>query len=108
MLAFLSPPDFLVGIDIALLSPSGLSARSGFTVGNYSECELKRIVAEKARLVVILMDSSKVDKSLPYTFATFEEADVLITSAPLPDELNRLAEEKNVRVILCGESDDKS
>ncbi len=95
-----------INIDIALLSPSGLSARSGFTVGNYSECELKRIVAEKARLVVILMDASKVDKSLPYTFATFDEADVLITSAPLPDELNRLAEEKNVRVILCGENPD--
>ena len=92
-----------INIDIAFLSPSGLSARSGFTVGNFSECELKRIVAEKARIVVILMDSSKVDKSLPYTFATFEEADVLITSAPLPDELNRLAEEKNVRVILCSE-----
>ena len=95
-----------INIDIALLSPSGLSARSGFTVGNYSACELKRIVAEKARLVVILMDASKVDKSLPYTFATFDEADVLITSAPLPDELNRLAEEKNVRVILCGENPD--
>jgi len=52
------------------------------------------------------MDASKVDKSLPYTFATFEEADVLITSAPLPDELNRLAEEKNVRVILCGDPSD--
>ena len=31
-----------INIDIALLSPSGLSERSGFTVGNYSECELKR------------------------------------------------------------------
>lgn len=88
-----------INIDIAFLSPSGLSARSGFSVGNYSECELKKIVVEKARLVVILMDESKVDKSLPYTFATFDEADVLITSTPLPDELVRLAEEKNVRII---------
>lgn len=88
-----------MNIDIAFLSPSGLSARSGFTVGNYSECELKRIVVEKARLVVILMDASKVDKSLPYTFATFDNADVLITSNPLSDELSDLAAAKNVKVI---------
>ena len=88
-----------INIDIALLSPSGLSDRSGFTIGNYSECELKRIVVEKARLVVILMDASKIDKSLPYTFATFDEADVLITNAPLPPELSAQAAAKNVRVI---------
>ncbi|MBQ7312748.1 MAG: DeoR/GlpR transcriptional regulator, partial [Clostridia bacterium] len=88
-----------INIDIALLSPSGLSARSGFTVGNYSECELKRIVVEKARLVIILMDSSKIDKSLPYTFCTFENIDVLITSSALPAEMDALARENGVRVI---------
>lgn len=92
-----------INIDIALLSPSGLSARSGFTVGNFSECELKRIVAEKARLVIILMDSSKIDKSLPYTFGTLDIADVIITDTSLPDELVALAEEKNVRVINISE-----
>ncbi len=92
-----------INIDIALLSPSGLSARSGFTVGNYSECELKRIVVEKARLVIILMDSSKIDKSLPYTFGTFENIDVLITSSALPAELDVLARENGVRVINVAE-----
>lgn len=92
-----------INIDIALLSPSGLSARSGFTVGNYSECELKRIVVEKARLVIILMDSSKIDKSLPYTFCTFENIDVLITSSALPEELDVLARENGVRVINVSE-----
>ena len=88
-----------INIDIALLCPSGLSARSGFTVGNYSECELKKVVAEKARLVVILMDASKIDRSLPYTFATFQTAHVLITNAPLPPELAIAARENRVEVI---------
>ncbi len=88
-----------INIDIALLSPSGLSARSGFTVGNYSECELKRLVVEKARLVILLMDASKIDKSLPYTFCTFENIDVLITSSVLPEELAAQARENGVRVI---------
>lgn len=88
-----------INIDIAFLSPAGLSSRSGFTVANYSECELKKMAVEKARLVVILMDESKIDKSLPYTFATFEDADILITSSPLPAEMKKLAKEKGVRII---------
>jgi len=73
--------------------------RGGFSVGNYSECELKRIVVSKARLVVILMDSSKIDKSMPYTFCDLSRANVLLTDAPLPDELARYAAEEKVRVI---------
>ena len=88
-----------INIDIALLSPSGLSDRSGFTVGHYSECELKRIVVEKARLVIILMDASKIGKSLPYTFCNFDRADILITDAPLPPELKQLAVERDVQCI---------
>ncbi len=92
-----------INIDIALLSPSGLSARSGFTVGNFSECELKRIAAEKARLVVIMMDASKIDKSLPYTFANFDIADILITNTVLPYELSELARKNDVTVINVSE-----
>ncbi|MBQ7923542.1 MAG: DeoR/GlpR transcriptional regulator [Clostridia bacterium] len=88
-----------VNIDIAFLSPSGLSLRGGFSVGNYSECELKRIVVAKARMVIIMMDSSKIDKSMPYTFCDLTRADILITDAQLPDELAAYAREENVRVI---------
>ncbi len=88
-----------INIDTAILSPSGLSAGSGFTVGNSGECELKRVVAEKARLVIILMDSSKVEKALPYTFAPVSRAGILITDAPLPATLAEAADANGVRVI---------
>ena len=38
-------------------------------------------------------------EGLPYTFATFDNVDVLITNAALPEDLQALAEEKNVRII---------
>lgn len=88
-----------VNIDIAFLSPSGLTAKSGFTGGNYSECELKRAVVEKARLVVMLMDSSKTDKCLPYTFCTMKDINVLITDGDIVGELFDQAEEHGVEVI---------
>ncbi|MBQ7826999.1 MAG: DeoR/GlpR transcriptional regulator [Clostridia bacterium] len=87
-----------INIDIALLSPSGLSGRSGFTGGNYAECELKRAVVEKADRVIMLMDSSKIGRSLPYTFCTLDRVSILICDAPLPEDLAREAERCGVVV----------
>ena len=95
-----------INIDIAFLSPSGLSAKSGFTGGNYSECELKRVVVEKARLVVMLMDGSKCDKSLPYTFCQMDQVHVIITDSPLPEALTESAKEHGVRVIDVSAGDE--
>ena len=94
-----------INIDIAFLSPSGLSLKSGFTGGNYSECELKRVVVEKARLVVILLDGSKFDKSLPYTFCHLDQVHVIITDSPLPPELTDEAMAHGIRVINVAEED---
>lgn len=88
-----------MNIDIAFLSPTGLSLSGGFTCGNYSDCELKRMVARKARVVVMLMDKTKNDKTLPFTFCDMSDVDVLVTDAPLPDDLAKLAKENGCRVI---------
>ena len=88
-----------VNIDIAFLSPSGLSLKSGFTGGNYSECELKRVVVEKARLVVLLLDSSKIDKSLPYTFCQLDQVHIIITDTPLPDDITEQIHRHGGRII---------
>lgn len=80
-----------INIDIAFIVPSGMSAENGMTCGNYIECELKSFIVEKARRVVVLMDKSKLDKSLPYTFCKLEQVDVVITDATLPDEIIRQA-----------------
>lgn len=92
---------FLTGIniDIAFLCPSGYSEQDGFTVANFNECELKRIVTEKARLVIMLMDSSKCGRALPYTFCTAADADVIITDRAIPETLISDAQVHGVRVI---------
>lgn len=89
-----------INIDIALLSSSGLASRSGFTGGNYAECELKRAVVEKADKIIMLMDSSKIGKSLPYTFCSLDKVSVLICDAPLPEELEAEAREYGVKVEI--------
>ena len=74
---------------------------NGFTCGNYSECEFKQLIIRKARKVVLLMDSSKIDKSLPYTFAEIGDVDAVITNRDLPPEIARLARERGTEIIIA-------
>ncbi len=90
-----------INIDIAFIVPSGMSAYNGLTSGNYIECELKKLVVEKARKVVVLMDASKLDKTLPYTFCGIGDIDVIISDRELPDDITALAVEKNVEIIIA-------
>lgn len=90
-----------INIDIAFIVPSGMSAYNGLTSGNYIECELKKLVVEKARKVVVLMDASKLDKTLPYTFCGIGDIDIIISDRELPDDITALAVEKNVEIIIA-------
>ena len=89
-----------INIDIAFIVPSGLSLKDGFTSGNYSECELKRMVVEKARRVVVLMDTSKLDRSLPFTFSSLEKVHTIVADKPLPDDITSAAKTAGVEIII--------
>ena len=90
-----------INIDVAFIVPSGVSAKDGFTCGNYTDCDLKKLVVEKARKVVILMDASKLNKSLPYTFCGIEKADVIISDEALPLDLNERAKKAGIEIIVA-------
>lgn len=93
--------DFIrnINIDIAFIAASSFSVDSGFTCGNFNECELKKAVVNKARHRVLMMDTSKLDKSMPYTFASLEEIDILICEKELPDNIKKLAQDKSVILL---------
>ncbi|MBQ8577000.1 MAG: DeoR/GlpR transcriptional regulator [Clostridia bacterium] len=90
-----------INIDIAFLTPSGLSLENGFSCGNYSECEFKQLLVKKARKIVLLMDSSKLDKTLPYTFARMEDIDAVITNRELPADITALAKNSGTEIIIA-------
>lgn len=86
-------------IDIAFIAPSGYSSNGGFTVGNYAECEVKRAIIKKANMVIMLMEQEKINKSLPFTFATLKDIDVIITNGELSKEFTKLALKARVNII---------
>ncbi len=94
-----------VNIDTALMATSGYSLSGGFTSGSFSERELKRKVIEKASRVVMLMDHSKIGRSLPFTFASLEEIDILVTDAPLPRDIAAEAKKHGVQIVVATEEE---
>ncbi len=90
-----------INIDIAFIVPSGFSLKNGLTSGNYSECELKRMVIEKARQVVVLVDTSKLDRSLPFTVCGLDKIHTIVANDYLPDDITEAAKAAGVNIIIA-------
>ena len=69
-----------------------------FTCGSQSEAEVKRQVIKKATNVIMLLDSSKIDKHTPYTFATLSDVNCMVVDKFFPKELRQTTEEMGNKV----------
>ena len=58
-------------------------------------------VIAKAAKVVMLMDNSKIGRSLPFTFANLSDIDMLVCDAPLPQEVAFELKAQNVDCIIA-------
>jgi DeoR family transcriptional regulator, fructose operon transcriptional repressor len=68
-----------MAIDVLFMSCDGLSFLHGLTTPYKEEYAIKRAMMKSARRVVALVDQSKFANSQMFTFAKFEEIDVLVT-----------------------------
>ena len=87
-----------LNIEIAFMAASAFSLTSGFSCGDYYEAELKRLVIRRAQQVVVLMDSTKLKSSMPYTFARIRNVNALVTDAPLPEDYQKALRQARVAV----------
>lgn len=83
----------------AMISASAFTPEHGFSCGSQIEADLLKMVREKADAVYMMLDSSKIGKVKPYTFARIEDLDVLITDDSFPSDIKELFKEKNVVVM---------
>ena len=93
--------QMLRGINIALafIGVSGYTDQGGFTCGKEDEMLVKRLMVERAGKKVILMDSSKCGKILPYTFGNVEDVDYIITDGEVPASLRERAEKAGTEIL---------
>jgi DeoR/GlpR family transcriptional regulator of sugar metabolism len=88
-----------INIDIAFIATSGFSVEDGFTNGYAAECELKREVIQKSKKVILLMDHTKIDQNMLFTFARPQDIHVLITDGSLPEAVRTEFEKHHVEIV---------
>ncbi len=85
--------------ELAIISASAFTPENGFSCGSQIEADLLKHTREKAKSMYMMLDSSKIGKTMPYTFARLEDIDVLITDENFPAELKNLFAQKNIVVM---------
>ena len=85
--------------EIAIVSSTAFTPEQGFSCSSQIESDLLKQVFKKARNVYMMLDSSKIGKINPFTFARLEDIDVLITDDHFPKEYKQLFEEHNIVVM---------
>ena len=68
-----------MSVDVLFISCDGLSFRRGLTTPYRNEATVKRAMIEAAQRVVALADHSKLGNGQLFSYADFDEIDVLIT-----------------------------
>lgn len=81
-------------VDIAFLGVAGVSAAAGLTDFNLEDAELKRVLVESARKVVVMVDSTKIGQETFARVADLSAVDVIVTTDDAdPDLLAQIAAE---------------
>ena len=80
----------LLNFNMAFLGASGFAESAGFNCAVEAEAELKRAVMQRSERVVVLMDSHKVGRLQPFTYAEPSEVHTVITDEKIPQHTMEL------------------
>ena len=85
--------------ELAIISAAAFTPESGFSCGSQVEADLFKIICKKAKFTYMMLDSSKIGKIKPYTFAHSEDINVLITDDAFPAGLKEMFKAMNIVVM---------
>nr|WP_225448620.1 DeoR/GlpR family DNA-binding transcription regulator [Streptacidiphilus sp. P02-A3a] len=88
-----------VTLDVMFLGVDALHHTLGATAHHEVEASTNRLMASRARKVVVLADSSKLDRSAFARICHVREIQLVITDAAAPDEVVQQFEEQGVEVL---------
>lgn len=88
-----------LNFELAIISAASFTPENGFACSSQVEAEQLRVICKKAKSLYMMLDSSKIGKIKPHTFARIEDINVLITDAAFPEALKSDFAEKNIVVI---------
>ena len=88
-----------MNFELAVIAAAAFTPESGFACGTQLEADLFKIICKKAKFTYMMLDSSKIGKIKPYTFAHPEDINVLITDNDFPTDLKEKFENMNIVVL---------
>ena len=88
-----------INIDISFVGVSGCSVEAGFTCGTENDMLVKRKMIQKARTSVAVCGKDKFSCLMPYTFATLDEVDCMITDGPVPESFLKAANDAGLKIL---------
>jgi DeoR/GlpR family transcriptional regulator of sugar metabolism len=87
--------------DRVFISPGGIDRKLGLTCYSGADGEIKRILMQSSREVVMIADSTKMGKIWPTHFADFSDFSKIIIDADVSQEYRALFEGLGIEVILA-------
>jgi DeoR family fructose operon transcriptional repressor len=88
-------------VDVAFLGTNGITAHHGFTTPDEAEAAVKRAMTRAGQRVVVLADSSKLDRETLVRFAAPEDVDVLVTDDGADRDSLAALETAGIEVVVA-------
>jgi DeoR family transcriptional regulator of aga operon len=89
-----------MNVSKAFCGAAGFTLRDGLTDVHMGYVEQKRAMCSMARMVIGLVDHTKVGVTSLAAFAGIDDIDALITDKPLPADLASVLKEKGIEVVV--------
>lgn len=87
-------------VDKLFIGTDGFIPKVGFTSGEMMRMEAVRNMAESARQVIILTDSSKFQKQGVVLQFRFSEINKIITDNKIPDDVKKILEKNHINLTI--------
>ena len=89
-----------INIQTGFFGARGVTVEEGLTDVNVDEVGIKKIMVDRCRQVVGVIDSTKWGKVAAYTFARLDQIDCLVSDKDTPGDLVEETKENQVEIIL--------
>ncbi|WP_159887406.1 DeoR/GlpR family DNA-binding transcription regulator [Paenibacillus puerhi] len=88
----------LIKIDKAFMATNSMDLTEGLTTPNMMEADIKRKMIKRSDRVILLSDSTKVNRVSFARFAHWQDIDVCVTDAGLPQEYSDMLVARGIEI----------
>ncbi len=94
---------FLKGIraDKAFISAAGVDAKLGLTTFFYFEADMKKLMIQSAKHIILVVDSTKFGKSSISHFADLSQVNTIVTDAGVHEEDAQMLRDRGIELIIA-------